>query len=180
MFYQIIKVGKEEIGLVWSDQSGKPQAEFIYLPGREKMSDRIIRDFPSVGKTPRRAAGLDRLIADLYEGQKTPSAFSALNRDRLAGFSAEVLQQTCRIPRGKVATYSGLAKRVGHPGAARAVGTVMANNPFPIIVPCHRVVRADGSVGRFGGGSAMKKELLEKEGVLFDARGRVRRDCIIG
>ncbi|MDD4242001.1 MAG: MGMT family protein, partial [Smithellaceae bacterium] len=76
-------------------------------------------------------------------------------------------------------TYSGLAKRAGHPGAARAVGTVMANNPFPIIVPCHRVVRADGSIGRFGGGSAMKKELLEKEGVLFDARGRVRRDCII-
>ena len=62
---------------------------------------------------------------------------------------------------------------MGCPGAARAVGTALANNPFPIIIPCHRVVRADGSLGGFGGGLAMKKELLTKEGISLDRNRRV-------
>ena len=96
-----------------------------------------------------------------------------LNWSGLSDFSAMVLKQTFKIPRGKVATYSGLAAKAGAPGAARAVGTVMAHNPFPIVIPCHRVVRAGGFVGEFGGGSRMKKQLLEKEGLILDSQERV-------
>ena len=176
MFYQIINVGNDEIGLVWDDVGGKPRVEYIYLPGKEKMSKRIVRDFPAIHKTPRAIMnGIDRLIVDLYNGKKMNIDLSLLNLSRLKGFSAKVLKQTFKIPRGKVATYSGLAAKVGNPRAARAVGTALANNPFPIIIPCHRVIRADGKPGRFGGGSDMKIQLLEKEGVILDKQGRVLR-----
>lgn len=174
MFYQIIIIGKDDIGLVWDEVGGKPLVEYIYLPGKEKMTKRIVRDFPVIHKTPRAvSSGIDRLIADLFNGKKQKFDLSLLNLSKVTVFSAKVLKQAFKIPRGNVATYSGLAAKVGNPRAARAVGTALANNPFPIVIPCHRVVRADGSPGKFGGGMSMKKQLLEKEQVLFDARGRV-------
>jgi methylated-DNA-[protein]-cysteine S-methyltransferase len=175
MFYQIIKAGKEEIGLVWDDAGGNLKVEYIYLPNPKiKLNKRIIKDFPEVKKAARKiSGGIDDSIAKLYLGRKEKIELSILNWSRLSDFSANVLMQTFRIPRGKVATYSGLAAKVGTPRAARAVGTALANNPFPIIIPCHRVVRADGSPGEFGGGSDMKKQLLAKEGIILDARKRV-------
>jgi methylated-DNA-[protein]-cysteine S-methyltransferase len=175
MFYQILKVGKAEIGLVWSEVGKRPQVEYIYLPcAKQKMVDRIRKNFPAVSKMPRRiTGGIDQTIAGLYEGRKLAFDLKLLNWSGLSDFSARVLKQTYKIPRGKVATYSGLAAKVDAPGAARAVGTVMANNPFPIVIPCHRVVRAGGSVGEFGGGSNMKKQLLEKEGLILDEPGRI-------
>ena len=101
-----------------------------------------------------------------------------MNLSRLTDFSAKVLKQACKIPRGKVATYSGLAAKLGKPRAARAVGTALANNPFPIIIPCHRVVRADGSLGGFGGGLRMKRELLHREGVALNAEDRVNAEFL--
>lgn len=175
MFYQIIKVGKDEIGLVWDLAEGKPQVEYIYLPGgKEKMMVRIVRNFPAINKVSRTVPnGIDQLIVDFFNGKKQKFDLSILNLARLTEFSAKVLKQAYKIPRGKVATYSGLAAKVGNPRAARAVGTALANNPFPIIIPCHRVVLADGKLGQFGGGSEMKKQLLEKEGVILDTRGRI-------
>ena len=174
MFYQIIKAGHDEIGLVWEDAGGKTQVECIYLPGREKMIQRILRDFPAVEKRPRKiSGGLDRLITDLYLGKERRVDLSLLNLSGLTEFSVRVLRQTHRIPRGKVCTYSGLAAGAGFPRAARAAGSVMANNPFPLVIPCHRVIRTDGTTGRFGGGADMKKRLLEREGIPLDADGRV-------
>ena len=76
-------------------------------------------------------------------------------------------------------TYGGLAAAVGVPGGARAVGNVMAGNPFPLVIPCHRVIRSDGSLGGFGGGLPMKRALLEMEGVAFDGHDRVRPEYIL-
>ena len=175
MYYQIIKVGKEQIGLVWDDAGEKTQVQYIYLPDSTgSLKDRIFGDFPEVKKAAQKIpGGMDDSIAGLYIGQKVKVDPSGLNLEKLSEFSADVLRHAFRIPRGKAATYSGLASQMGHPGAARAVGTALANNPFPIIIPCHRVVRADGSPGQFGGGSLMKKQLLEKEGIILDAKGRV-------
>jgi methylated-DNA-[protein]-cysteine S-methyltransferase len=64
-----------------------------------------------------------------------------------------------------VVTYGALAARVGHPGAARAVGSACATNPVPIVVPCHRVVPGSGGVGSYGGGPERKRRLLAHEGV---------------
>ncbi|WP_434800380.1 methylated-DNA--[protein]-cysteine S-methyltransferase [Corynebacterium aquatimens] len=67
------------------------------------------------------------------------------------------------MPYGETATYSQLAALAGNPRAVRAAGTACATNPLPIVVPCHRVVRADGTVGNYAGGPAMKRFLLELE-----------------
>lgn len=170
MFYQIIKVGEEEVGLVWDYAGKKPRAEYIYLPNpKRKLKERIIKDYPEINKIPRKmSGGIDKRIAKLYKGQKENVDLSYLNLSKLTNFSAKVLKQTCKIPRGKVATYSGVAAKLGKHRAARAVGTALANNPFPIIIPCHRVIRADGTLGGFGGGLKMKRELLDKEGVALN------------
>jgi methylated-DNA-[protein]-cysteine S-methyltransferase len=72
-----------------------------------------------------------------------------------------------KIPPGKVSTYGDLAKALGNPSASRVIGSILAKNPNPIKVPCHRVVMSDGKVGGYAYGTARKKDLLEKEGVLF-------------
>jgi len=175
MYYQIIKVGKEEVGLVWDYAGKKPRAEYIYLPNpKRKLKERIVKDYPTINKIPRKIpSGVDSLIIKLYLGKKENVDLSLLNLSKLTDFSTKVLKQTCKIPRGKVATYSVLAAKLGTPRAARAVGTALANNPFPIIIPCHRVVRADGGLGGFGGGLKMKRELLDREGVALNAEDRV-------
>ena len=70
-----------------------------------------------------------------------------------------------KVPRGKVTTYSGLAAMIGRPKAHRAVGTAMNKNPFAPEVPCHRVVKSNGDLGGFGGGSKLKIKRLQEEGV---------------
>ncbi len=175
MYYQIIKVGKENIGLVWQFVGNKPQVEYIYLPNSAgHLKDEIAKDFWEIKITARKISNdIAEQIIKIYEGKKVEFDLSFLNIFRLNMFVGKVLKQTCKIPRGRVDTYSGLAAKIGAPGAARAVGNALANNPFPLVIPCHRVVRSDGSLGGFGGGIRMKKELLGKEGVVFDEKGRV-------
>ena len=75
-----------------------------------------------------------------------------------------------KIPRGKVSTYGDIARALGHPKAARAIGRIIANNPNPISIPCHRVVKSSGEIGGFAYGEQMKREILEKEGIKFQDR----------
>lgn len=81
----------------------------------------------------------------------------------LTPFTRAVLMAVTGIPRGETLSYSEVASLAGRPGAARAVGNIMAANPFPILIPCHRVIRGDGSMGGFGGGLDLKAWLLEFE-----------------
>jgi methylated-DNA-[protein]-cysteine S-methyltransferase len=89
-------------------------------------------------------------------------------------FQRKVLMAEYRIPRGRISTYGRIAKHIGAPGAARAVGTALATNPFPIVIPCHRALRADGGVGGYQGGAKMKRLLLEMEGIEFTESGKAR------
>lgn len=78
-------------------------------------------------------------------------------------FQLQVLRELQKIPYGKTTTYGELAKRLGRPKASRAVGMANGRNPLPIVIPCHRVIGADGSMTGFGGGVDTKKKLLELE-----------------
>ncbi|GGR47287.1 methylated-DNA--protein-cysteine methyltransferase [Streptomyces roseolus] len=83
------------------------------------------------------------------------------------GFNRQVLRELATtVPYGAVVGYGELARRVGQPGAAQAVGAAMGANPLPVVVPCHRVVESDGGLGGFGGGLETKRRLLALEGVL--------------
>lgn len=181
MFYQLMKAGGEQIGLVWREVSGRPQVERIYLPvSGGKLKEKIFQDFPGITSSPRKIPfDIADRVAGLYSGRDEKMDLAWLNWTGLSEFAAKVLKQTCRIPRGKVDTYCGIAARIGNARAARAVGTALANNPFPIVIPCHRVVRADRSPGRFGGGTQMKKALLAKEEVLLDTREMICKTCIV-
>lgn len=89
-------------------------------------------------------------------------------------FQQAVLRAEHGIPSGHVSTYGRIAAHLGRPGSARAVGNALANNPFPILIPCHRAIRSDGQLGGFQGGTFMKHALLLLEGVETDLAGRVR------
>src|SRR5215218_1747833 len=83
----------------------------------------------------------------------------------MTSFQRRVLEVVRGIPRGEVRPYAWVAREAGSPKASRAVGTVMANNPVPLVVPCHRVVKNDGTTGRYAFGAEEKVRLLEEEGV---------------
>ena len=83
-------------------------------------------------------------------------------------FQRRVWQAIARIPRGQVISYGELARRAGNARAVRAAAGACGANPVPLLIPCHRVIRSDGSLGGFGGGLAMKRKLLAREGVEID------------
>lgn len=84
-------------------------------------------------------------------------------------FQQKIWQELCRIPFGRTVSYAELAQRVGNPGAARAVGRANATNPVSLVVPCHRVIGANGTLTGYGGGMERKEALLIHEGALEPA-----------
>ena len=111
------------------------------------------------------------------EGARPPAGRRAeFDLDALTPFEAAVLRKTLEIPAGEVRTYSWVAREIGRPRAVRAVGTALANNPIPILIPCHRVVRSDGVIGNYGaGGPEAKKQILGAEGVQVSELERLAR-----
>ena len=89
-----------------------------------------------------------------------------------SSFREKVYRTLRAVPRGKVTTYAALARAAGYPRAARAVGNALNRNPYAPVVPCHRVVRSDGSVGGFARGTTAKIRMLRREGVIVQ-NGRV-------
>lgn len=90
---------------------------------------------------------------------------SGVDYSRYEGFELEVLEEVAKVPYGTTVTYSAIAKEIGNPNSSRAVGTVMAKNPLPLLIPCHRVLPASGKIGNYSmGGPEIKRKLLENEG----------------
>jgi len=91
-----------------------------------------------------------------------------LQLEHLTSFQQSVLEQLAGIPRGETISYGELAKRIKRPNASRAVGQALKKNPYPVLLPCHRVIRSDGSLGGYGGSlnSPVKKRLLKLEDAL--------------
>ena len=79
---------------------------------------------------------------------------------KVTPFQEKVLLATLEIPRGRTLSYKVLAEKIGHPKAFRAVGTALKKNPLPLIIPCHRVIRSDGDIGRYSNGGTIKKRRL--------------------
>lgn len=105
-------------------------------------------------------------LGAVMEGRE-PLRVPRVDLSGVSVFTAAILEETGRIPWGQVRSYGWLAARVGRSGAARAAGGALGRNPVPIIVPCHRVVRSDGSPGGFGLGRGFQQWLLAIEGHEF-------------
>jgi O-6-methylguanine DNA methyltransferase len=95
-------------------------------------------------------------------------------------FQRRALARLRRVPAGSVISYQGLAAAIGMPSAQRAIGNTVASNPVPIYVPCHRVIRSDGSLGNYGGGPERKLKLLRAEGFGVDPQRRVPPRAVYG
>ena len=121
-----------------------------------RISGRIMKaDRPQITKA--------RVQLDQYFEGKRKKFRLKLDWQLVHGFRREVLGATNEIPYGSTRSYTEVAVEAGSPKAVRAAGSALATNPLPIIVPCHRVLKSDGQVGSYLGGSSMKKELLEME-----------------
>lgn len=110
---------------------------------------------------------LDRLVCQLgeyFEGRRTRFDVP-LDLTACPAFQRGILEACAQVPAGTTVTYAVLAMQAGHPGAARAAGWALARNPLPILIPCHRVLRADGGLGGFLAGLDWKRRLLALEGV---------------
>jgi methylated-DNA-[protein]-cysteine S-methyltransferase len=176
--YRVITSALGDVGVVRRAEGGPLRRVFLPRKG-VSLHDLIGKDFP--GAVPGKADG-DAVCAQLrafLAGADIAFSLADLDFTGIGTFPRRVLMADHAIPRGRVVTYGGLAARLGVPGGGRAVGNVMARNPFPLIIPCHRVVGSDGGLHGFGGGLAMKRELLAMEGVAFDGRGRVIPACIV-
>jgi methylated-DNA-[protein]-cysteine S-methyltransferase len=177
--YDLIPSAIGVVGIVRCLKGVRP-VRMIFLPREDvSTSERIQETFPGAAPSPGKRDKTAMQVEVFLAGEAMNFSIAELDFEGYGGFERRVLLADHQIPRGRVMTYGGLAAKVGVPGGARAVGNVMAGNPFPLVIPCHRVIRSDGSLGGFGGGLTMKRALLEMEGVTFDTKDRVRPDHIL-
>ena len=118
---------------------------------------------PRVVRLPGRLDDVRRQLDEYFAGLRHDFDVP-IDRRLSRGYRLKVLEALSRVPYGAIVTYKDLAVATDNPGAVRAVGTAMATNPIPIVVPCHRVVRSGGSLGNYGGGPETKAWLLRHEG----------------
>ena len=138
----------------------------------ESSEDSLRAYLQKLGGQPLRSAAQVAAAAEqvrLYLLGETQAVDLPIDLSHLTPFQQRVLQETRRVPRGQVRTYMQIATRLGQPKAVRAVGQALRRNPIPIVVPCHRVVASDGTLGGYGGKmrDARKLSLLKLEGVSF-------------
>jgi len=121
---------------------------------------------PRILAYPQRLDEARRELDQYFEGRRQQFELPLDWRLSHPGFYRRVLRATAKVPYGEVITYTDAAKRAGSPRAFRAAGSALGSNPIPIVVPCHRVVRAGGDIGNYGGGPELKRFLLEHEHAL--------------
>jgi methylated-DNA-[protein]-cysteine S-methyltransferase len=120
---------------------------------------------PRVIEAPARLEDASRQLSEYFDGERQDFDLK-LDWRLSGGFVRQVLTVTASIPFGETRTYGEVATAAGSPRAFRAAGSALGANPIPVVVPCHRVLRAGGALGGYGGGLDVKEQLLELEGVL--------------
>jgi methylated-DNA-[protein]-cysteine S-methyltransferase len=153
-------------GIAW----GESGIAGVQLPeaGEPETRARMLHRFPAAGEAvppPEVQGAVDGIVA-LLRGEASVLSTVALDMDGVPEFHRRVYEAARAIPPGNTLSYGDIAKRAGAPGAARAVGQALGRNPFPIVVPCHRVLAAGGKIGGFSaqGGVETKRRMLEIEG----------------
>jgi methylated-DNA-[protein]-cysteine S-methyltransferase len=129
----------------------------------ERLADRIS---PRVVEAPGKLDNARRELSEFFDGERRDFDLDLDWSLVPGGFYRKVLDATAKLGYGQVVTYGEIARSAGNPRAHRAAGTALGSNPLPIVVPCHRIVRAGADPGNYGGGPELKRWLLELEGSL--------------
>jgi len=137
----------------------------LYLPrvSEDMLEHDIQKEFSPDHKDHPNIDILVKQLQHYFKGNSIAPPWKWLSWQNLTSLQVKTLEQTAQIPYGAVCSYGALAQKIGRPKASRFVGSCMARNPFPIFIPCHRVIRSDGSIGCFGGGPELKQKLLALE-----------------
>lgn len=140
----------------------------IQLPraSRAQTLANLQRDFPQAALVDAAPLEIARELREYAEGKRRQFTLP-LDWSAVKPFQRRVLEVAYQIPCGETRTYGWVAREIGKPRAARAVGRALATNPIPIILPCHRVLGSDGGLHGYGGGLPLKRKLLELEGALL-------------
>jgi methylated-DNA-[protein]-cysteine S-methyltransferase len=154
------------VGPLFVGASNQGLAAISFEADPERHLERLVQVAgPRILRSPKSVDPVRRELEEYFEGSRKAFDLS-LDLRGLPDFTRTVLRELVHVPYGETTTYGALAAKVGHPRAARAVGTVMNRNRIPIVLPCHRVVGSDGSLVGYGGGLDRKVKLLELEGWL--------------
>jgi methylated-DNA-[protein]-cysteine S-methyltransferase len=161
------RLDETRLGPVWV-AAGAHGLVAVEYNGSEENFTRYLAKI-SAGKPTRSAqqAAEAKEQVRKYLAGKTARLDLPVDLSGITPFQRRVLEETRKVPRGSVSTYAEIARRIGNPKAVRAVGQALRRNPVPIVVPCHRVIASDGSLGGYGGNlrDRRKIELLKLEGV---------------
>ena len=132
---------------------------------KEAVERRLLSGIQNVEPAKKSFHALEKDISAYYNGKKIDFSAIPVCLDGMTAFQQEVLATLRTVRYGQTVSYGDLAKLINSPKASRAIGTVMAQNPLPLIIPCHRVIKTDGSLGYFSaaGGVDTKKRMLELE-----------------
>jgi methylated-DNA-[protein]-cysteine S-methyltransferase len=163
------------VAVVWGLVGEAPKVVRVLLSTPEVSApERVARLYPH-GEMSSCAAidGIATAMEAFLAGDDVQFSLEAAQMSICSAFQQAVLRAEHQIPRGWLSTYLLIARHLGQEHGARAVGNALAHNPFPIIIPCHRAIRSDRSLGGFQGGLDMKRALLLREGIFFDEAGRV-------
>jgi methylated-DNA-[protein]-cysteine S-methyltransferase len=173
--YEVISTTFGTMGIVWWKTLAGPRVRQTFLRKGQKPVEGVIQEnYPNAQRLASPViVGLGNQIQSFLNGEAVTFGLEIIALEVCGAFQRKVLLAEYRIPRGWVSTYGRIAKHVGVAGGSRAVGRALAENPFPIIIPCHRAVRVNGEIGGYQGGSDMKRALLEMEDVEFTEKGRV-------
>jgi methylated-DNA-[protein]-cysteine S-methyltransferase len=165
--YRLIETPHGPAGFVYETPPFRLKRIYLPLSSRDALFRRMAEDFPldrlREGDETEEVVDLDQALSAYFSGKPLQVDWDRLDMGGLTPLQQEVLRAVAAIPFGSVRSYGEIARTIGRPGAARFVGSVMAGNPFPVLIPCHRVVRSDGSMGGFGGGIDLKKAMIEME-----------------
>jgi len=153
---------------LWLDDGQGPAAA-VLTPGRDWLDDYIFsleEGYPGLSVRQKGFPGLEAAVAGYLD---RGLEIKGIRPVFLAGtrFQKRVWKEAAGVPYGCTCSYGDLAAMSGRPGAGRAVGNAMGKNPVMLIVPCHRIIKGDGSPGGFGPGPELKKKLLALEGIKF-------------
>jgi methylated-DNA-[protein]-cysteine S-methyltransferase len=155
------------VGALLVAASNEGLAAISYDTKPEEHLERLARIAgPRVLRSPRSVDEVRRELDEYFEGRRRDFDMR-LDLRALPPFTVSVLRELAKVPYGETTTYGALAAKVGHPRAARAVGTVMNRNRIPIVLPCHRVVGSNGSLVGYAGGLDRKVQLLELESAIL-------------
>ncbi len=174
LFYSTFISPFDDFTIIWKESNSIIKIQRVFLSGQKNSEIKALETFEKMKqKSETKINVIGEKFQEFFNGKNITFDLDLLDFERCSEIQKKVLLAEYNIPRGWISTYKLIAKKIGITNGARVVGNSLAKNPFPIFIPCHRAIRSDGDLGGYQGGLAMKRTLLELEGINFSENGKI-------